>query len=215
MSRISHITPRYIVDRLALMAYERRHPNAPWLTAAMIDVLDQWLRPADRGLEWGSGRSTVWLASRVSHLVSVEDNSDWGKKVRAMLVEHGLQDRVSYNLIPIGATEQSSASPYVSIASTIAPASLDFCLVDGSLREHCALAAIPLLRPGGLMIIDNIERYLPQDNRTRSPNSHAHKESFASVDWVRFQLAVADWRSIWTTNGIFDTALWVKSVSAS
>jgi len=43
------------------MAYEKTHPDAPWLTAHAIAFLVDWLRPEDTGVEWGSGRSTLWL----------------------------------------------------------------------------------------------------------------------------------------------------------
>jgi predicted O-methyltransferase YrrM len=31
----------------------------------------------------------------------------------------------------------------------------DFCLVDGHYRQACILAAMPKLRPGGLLIVDD------------------------------------------------------------
>jgi len=68
MRSFQHWTPRYIWNRLALMAHERQHPDLPWLTRAMIENLDTWLRPDDVGLEFGSGRSTVWFAQKVGHL---------------------------------------------------------------------------------------------------------------------------------------------------
>ena len=69
-----HWTFRYLIDRTELLLYERRHPDLPWLTREAVDFLASWLQPSDHGLEWGSGRSTVWLAQRVSRLVSIEHN---------------------------------------------------------------------------------------------------------------------------------------------
>jgi len=77
MRSFGHLTPRYIWNRLALIVYEQNNPNLPWITRDMINILETWLRPTDIGLEFGSGRSTSWFASRVSHLTSVEDNSEW------------------------------------------------------------------------------------------------------------------------------------------
>jgi hypothetical protein len=210
MSRYSHLTPRYVFDRVKQIAFERRNPHAPWLTAGMIDILDQWVRPGDQGLEWGSGRSTAWLAARIGQLVTVEDDADWADKVQAMLAERGFADRVELNRIPIDPLDRSGSSAYVAVASRHAVASLDFCLVDGDLRDHCALAALPLIKPGGLLIIDNVERYLPRKAKTRSPNARGMAENCASPTWRLVAEQIAGWRSIWTTNGVSDTALWVR-----
>jgi hypothetical protein len=35
-----HLTPRYLIDRVRLIAYERRHPDAPWLTSEAIAFLE-------------------------------------------------------------------------------------------------------------------------------------------------------------------------------
>ena len=87
MRSFQHWTPRYIWNRLALMAYERQHPDRPWLTRAMIENLDTWLRPDDVGLEFGSGRSTIWFAQKVGHLTSVEHHPGWYAKVNDRLQE--------------------------------------------------------------------------------------------------------------------------------
>jgi hypothetical protein len=68
MRPFAHWTPRYVKNRLALMAYERFNPEQPWLTRNMIEILENWLKPTDVGLEFGSGRSTTWFARRVRHL---------------------------------------------------------------------------------------------------------------------------------------------------
>lgn len=89
MRSFRHWTPRYIWNRLALMADERRHPDAPWLTRTMVEILETWLRPGDVGLEFGSGRSTIWFARRVGHLTSVEHHPGWYAKVKQNLHELG------------------------------------------------------------------------------------------------------------------------------
>jgi hypothetical protein len=60
----SHRTPRYVYHRTRQLFYERAHPADPWLTPAAIGLLSTLLRPADTGVEFGSGRSTLWFAAR-------------------------------------------------------------------------------------------------------------------------------------------------------
>jgi hypothetical protein len=206
MRPLGHLTPRYIANRLALAAFERRNPDLPWLTADMIAILDSWLLRSDVGLEFGSGRSTKWFASRVSHLTSVEDNREWYERVKPQ-VSH-LQ--VNYYLFEDGSTK-SDASDYVAVVNGMEDDSLDFCLVDGSARDHCALASLKKLKSGGILIIDNVNWYIPrQPKKSFSPNGRTIQDGYASSVWEIVGKEISSWRNIWTTNGVTDTAFWVK-----
>jgi len=191
------------------MLYEHMYPDSPWLCSDAVRILDSWLRPTDRGLEWGSGRSTVWLARRVAHLISIEHNPTWAEIVKKKLYDAGVTRNVDYNLYPEGINEKTDSS-YIEVVKDIKPSTLDFCLVDGVSRDHCALACLEKLKPGGILIIDNINRYIPKNPKSRSPNSRGFEDGFASVEWEELASIVKDWRCIWVTNGIWDTALWVK-----
>lgn len=133
LKRFRHWSPRYLQDRLAVMSYERRHPEAPWLAAQMIEILASWLKPTDVGLEWGSGRSSAWLARRVRYLTSVEDNPEWAERVERMTAAAGHSAHVNLHRAPL--TDDDLARPadarYVLLAQELGPASLDFTLVDG------------------------------------------------------------------------------------
>lgn len=205
MRSIQHLTPRYIWNRMALMAFERANPDVPWLTSDMISILDTWLRPTDVGLEFGSGRSTSWFALRVDMLTSVEENPEWYEIVRKQIQNKS----VDYYLHEDGSTNLES-SDYVSVARRIMPESLDFCLIDGTAREHCALACLDKLKPGGILIIDNVERYFPREKKSFSPNARSIRDGYASEVWEQVGVQLRDWRSIWTTNGVTDTAFWVR-----
>jgi Methyltransferase domain len=198
--RFGHWTPRYIADRLALMAWQRRHPDAPWLTAVAVGILESWLRDTDVGLEWGSGRSTLWFGRRVRHLVSIEHAKVWHDRVSSWIARAGFTN-VDHRL---HCTERD----YVAAVECLAPAGLDFVLVDGVFRDRCAIAAVSRLRPGGILVLDNANLYLPC--RSRAPGSRAIEQGPASTGWELFQRQVRSWRRIWTTNGIWDTAIFVK-----
>lgn len=209
MRSFRHWNPRYIWNRIALMAEERQHPDAPWLTRPMIDILETWLRPNDVGLEFGSGRSTIWFAQRIKHLTSVENDPGWYAKVKVSLQGTGggsLADRVDYHLC-------EGESDYIHIAKNMKINSLDFCLIDGTARDHCALASLDKLKPGGILVIDNIDRYIPKEKPSFAPNSRRHEEGYASEVWQVVGEQLKNWRSIWTSNGVTDTALWVRPVA--
>ncbi len=80
-----HWTPQYIKDRVQLRRWERRHPEAPWLVGEAVDLLTTWLRPSDVVVEFGSGRSTLWLAERAGSVISVEHDVAWAERVTGWL----------------------------------------------------------------------------------------------------------------------------------
>lgn len=205
-----HWTARYVIDRLRLSLYQRANPESPWLCQEAVRTLDSWLKPTDRGLECGSGRSTLWFASRVAHVITVEHNQEWADTVKKKLRDAGLADRVDYNLFPDG-EEEKPDSDYVSVVHGLAPYTLDFCLVDGVSRDHCAMGCLEKLKPGGIVVVDNVERYIPKNPKSRAPESRTPQDGFASQQWEEFARITKNWRCIWTTNGVWDTALWIKA----
>ncbi|MGM0577638.1 MAG: O-methyltransferase [Myxococcota bacterium] len=204
----AHWTPRYIYDRLRTMWFERSHPELPWLTWDMIHLLDLWLQPDDRGLEWGSGRSTAWLGRRVGHLISVEHDPAWRDIVRESVDGGHLGDRITHRFADD--LHRGPDADYVRVVDEVDDASLDFTLVDGHLRAHCALAVLDKLEPGGLLIIDNINWYVPRDPPSPAPDSRGPDDGYASSEWTTLHERLAGWREIWTSNGVTDTAMWVK-----
>ena len=85
MKSIAHWTPKYIRDRIIDLHYQKHHPDLPWLTPAANVILETYLTKRDVGLEFGSGRSTLWFAKRIARLTSIEHDNDWAANVRKML----------------------------------------------------------------------------------------------------------------------------------
>ena len=85
---------------------------------------------------------------------------------------------------------------------------LDFILVDGKLRDKCSLKGMQLLKEGGFLIIDNINRYVP--NKSQSPDSLGYLDKCATTDWEEFYNLTIGWQKIWTSDGITDTAIYLK-----
>jgi len=176
-------------------------------------MLERWLRPDHVGIEWGSGRSTLWFAARVRHLLSVEHNAGWHESVSSALAERGMT-KVDYRLCPCEPERAETpewiaamfASDYVRAADSFEARSIDFALVDGMYRSACALAVLPKLRPGALLIVDNANWFLP--SASRAPSSRRVTDSPLSPTWERFANAVSGWDLQWTENGVADTAIW-------
>jgi predicted O-methyltransferase YrrM len=201
-----HRTPRYVYHRVRQALYERGHPDSPWLTPHAVRLLSALLTSADRGVEFGSGRSTIWLAERVAHLTSIEHDGNWHRAVSAQLVERDLTN-VDYILAPWDPGVPGPRSDYVGALRRFADSSLDFALIDGAYRDDTARLAMPRLKPGGMLIVDNVNWYLPSDSRAPSSRSRA---SGPDPGWADIAGELARWRTIWTASGVWDTAIFVK-----
>jgi predicted O-methyltransferase YrrM len=163
-------------------------------------------------VEFGSGRSTLWLSERVASLTSVEHNPQWYEKVKENL-EKRRASNVTYLFRPRdSAEEEAEDSAYVRGIDKFPMESLDFALVDGIYRSDCAKKTLERIRPGGILIIDNIEPYLP--SKSMAPSARSDAQGHASVKWMQFQQCVQNWRIIWTSNGVWDTSIWIKPPQA-
>ena len=207
MRSFRHWTSKYVINRLGVFWYEYKS-DSPWLTRSANNILDSYLSKSDVGLEFGSGRSTVWFAKRISHLTSVEHDEIWAGKVQQLLIKTK-SSNVKYHLLSTDTKDNERAnSPYVNIIDTFDDGSLDFCLVDGSHREFCALKALEKIRPGGLLVIDNVNWFLCSDSD--SPDSRSFIDGPNGPIWKEVEDRLSDWRKIWTTSGVSDTALFIK-----
>lgn len=186
--------PLYVAGRLQNWLYEKRHPDHPWLAPDAIVWLENHLRLDMRGFEWGSGRSTLWFAKRLAALTSIESDAAWFQQVIRRVWESGLTN-VDLRHIPLDHPDaQTYAFDYSPLPANPAAilgfpdTSLDFVVVDGWYRPVCARAALPKLKPGGILLIDNT-------NWDDPPHVHVPK------DWP----LVHQSRNVMT-----ETSIWLK-----
>lgn len=155
-------------------------PCHPWLNIGAVRWLEARLRPDMVGLEWGSGRSTAFLAKRVAHLTTVEHKAKWRRRVQALLAGQGLTN-VDYRFLPPSADpgrpdarpavwgltglvhRRPELAAYTDVILEFPKESLDFVVIDGRARVECACNAFDRLRPGGFLLLDNSEweKYAP------------------------------------------------------
>lgn len=210
MRSIRHWTPRYLVNRIIEKIYRRRHPDSPWLAPLANSLLEGYLKKTDVGLESGSGRSTIWFARRVSSLISVEHNRAWFARVSQMIEEENIGN-VSYHLFEENVENDGDGdenSHYVQVAKNLPDNSINFALVDGIHRSAFANVVLSKIQPGGMLIVDNVERFLPSNSI--SPEARGPNRGPASPQWTKFKDSVRNWRCIWASNGIYDTAIFFK-----
>jgi hypothetical protein len=142
--------------------------GVPWMTFRAIAWLRSYLRPELHVFEYGSGGSTIFLASRVTELVSVEHDLDWYATTERKLADLGLH--CTYLLREprseaderFGSTDPAyrgmSFEPYVKAIDAYDDGTFDLVIVDGRARPACAIRAIPKVRPGGYLLLDDSDR---------------------------------------------------------
>ena len=59
--------------------------------------------------------------------------------------------------------EENFKIKYLNVLSKFNDDYFDFILVDALFRDECTHLAIKKLKPGGFLILDNVNRYLPFD----------------------------------------------------
>lgn len=164
--RLALVERDYFYARCRVLAYQALHPHDPWLTERAIRFIKEFLTQEMTVVEFGSGRSTRWLARRVRRLISVEDDPIWQAQVAPRL--RGLN--VAYHL-----ARKGDAASYLAPLLEIPDASADMILVDGSHRDRCVAAASHKVKPGGIIVVDNADLQIdvaPLDHFTRIETSN-------------------------------------------
>lgn len=193
--------------KLNYRMFKRTRSETPWTSQASIHTLERLLEKETIGFEYGSGMSTIFIATRIRHLTSVEHNEHWFGIVRKKLKEHNLRN-VDYHCIPrAGKTEKrvhafledyglnpqqfqvrEDYHDYFTFIATFPNDHFDFIFIDGRARVECTLNAIPRLKEGGVLVLDNSDR-----------------KRYAPVFKV-----LEDWPQVTSTTGLFDTTIWFK-----
>jgi hypothetical protein len=118
----------------------------PWYTFPALEMLKQWDFRDCVVFEYGSGNSTIFWSRIAKQVFSVEENSDWYERLKSRM--------------PANAHCQLARkrSDYINAprAMNIRP---DVIIVDGRLREACSRVSLEILKPGGLIILDNSDWY--------------------------------------------------------
>lgn len=147
------------------------------MTFDAIDELRAFLRKGMRVFEYGSGGSSLFWLAFGAELVSIEHDPEW----HAILADRlrGLPG-VDYRLIlpaPIGPAEaagdpadpqayrstdervlQHAFQTYATAIDAFPEGTFDVVAIDGRARPSCIMHAIPRVKKGGLLVLDNAER---------------------------------------------------------
>lgn len=129
----------------------------PWYTYPALEYLAQFDFSDSRIFEFGAGSSSTYWAERAAEVISVDSDAGWFERVRAESLSNQRvllrQQRDSY----VGALHEQ-------------PGEFDVIVIDGRWRHACTVVAPDKLSEGGLIILDNSDKYPDAARHLRERN---------------------------------------------
>jgi hypothetical protein len=134
--------------------------RTPWWPYDAIAWVASALPPHPRVFEYGGGGSTLWLEDRGATVTVVEHDEQWHGQLAGQLAPGTV---LLFRPPDATGTMASAAAPgyfdgYVAAIDGQPDGSLDLVIVDGRARVECARRAMPKVRPGGLLLLDDTDR---------------------------------------------------------
>jgi hypothetical protein len=130
----------------------------PWYTYPAIDYLKQ-LNFSDKTVfEYGAGNSTLFWSALAHRVISVESNLQWYERIRS-----GIESKPNAAIY-----HHEDQSAYIQEISK--HGSFDVIVIDGIHRTECAQEAVKRLKPGGMIIFDNADRFIDAARFLRDAN---------------------------------------------
>lgn len=173
------------------MIYDEVFANPkPFLTTNSIKWLDEHLTSKMVGVEYGGGGSTIWFLKRLKELFTIEANPTWATHLIAQVArDQRLFDKWRLYLVnciwqiddlenrwyvqtPMAEEDRELMEKRFCMLNVPA----DFILIDGGIRYLTLEASLKILKPGGILCVDNME--LPARKR--------YVECIIPEDWERF-----------------------------
>ena len=140
--------PQAIATSMLRLAFGYR-PAVPWISYTAISILKSHLNESSRVLEFGSGMSTIWYAQHAGQVCSVEDYKPWFDKVERLIKSRNLKN-IDYRF----ASSMDSYSRFKADDND----GFDLIMVDGNHRSACIANSAKLLKPGGILYLDNSDK---------------------------------------------------------
>ena len=124
-------------------------PVLPWIGYTTINHFKTFLSKNSRVLEFGSGMSTLWYSNIAGQVYSVEDNFAWYKKISELIGSKKI-DNITYRFA------ENAVDYYTFMADD--EYGFDLIVVDGSYRSKCISHVTKLVKPGGILYLDDSDK---------------------------------------------------------
>ena len=149
-----------------------------WINFEALDWIAAQLRPDAKVFEYGGGGSTLFFLKRAGFVATVENDKQWFSALEQAIAQKGIKHWQGFfrEGLPVEADktrdiafpddyksnasgqENLSYEGYARCIEQFPFAHFDLVLVDGRARPSCMTVAAPYIKPGGYLVVDNMER---------------------------------------------------------
>lgn len=158
----------------------------PWLSYRAIEFIQSRIRPDHRVFEFGGGGSTLYFLDKGASVVTVEHDSRWFDTLRSDIagqqasrwtgMSRPARQGNLFSRPDAGVPDHYHSSDvhffglnfleYAAAIDAYPDDHFNWILVDGRARPSCMMHAVPKLKAGGFLVLDNFERagYHPAAN---------------------------------------------------
>ena len=148
--------PRWLRERGAATVVLR----LPWWPYDAIEWVAAALPPHARVFEYGGGGSTLWLEDHGATVTVAEHDEAWHRELAGKLAPG---TTLLFRPPSATGTVTSAAAPgyfddYADAIGGERDGSLDLVIIDGRARVECTRGAMPKVKPGGLLLLDDTDR---------------------------------------------------------
>ncbi|MCB0335838.1 MAG: class I SAM-dependent methyltransferase [Bdellovibrionales bacterium] len=158
-------------------------PRLPWIPFAAQRAISKVLTKNFSVWEIGAGFSTLWLAERVNHVVSIEASREWFDRLQTIISHESISN--------IDLRFEWQAEKMASF-SELPDMSIDLLFIDGGPRGACLANGFAKVRPGGYLYLDNWDSKHFWEDQVDFPTKYASKltSCVSLVDFVPGQVGV-------------------------
>lgn len=125
--------------------------STPNYTEDATDFLHHHLskQPRIKIFQFGTGRTTLWLAQRCRNINCVEDDLYRYKQLQVTLKHNQLEGNVRCHFM---------TRPYDKICEQFSDGEFDLILIEGTSRMRCLKESIRILKKGGIIVLNDAQR---------------------------------------------------------
>ena len=131
--------------------------NEPWIVPGAITFLRQFTaeHPGCDVLEFGGGASTIWFLGQGCHVVSFEAKLVWRELILDAAANRDIVTEAQAARLDLREWQDDVPGR---LGDWFPLDSFDVVLIDGPLRRECLVRSAPLVRPDGVLMLDNSGR---------------------------------------------------------
>jgi predicted O-methyltransferase YrrM len=167
----------------------------PWITPGALEIVKEMVQPDWKVFEWGSGGGTAFWSRNCAKVISVEHDSDWIVHTANIMVR--LDCPQNWALLYVrgkGIDHNTAFVGYSKAIDDYPNEYFDLVFIDGeaSSRGWCLRNAMPKLKSGGIMLVDN------SDWLEITPDGLTDRQDFieTGLHWVGNENTFDWWTSI-------------------